>query len=82
LYQNLQDQLNQGQELFGIAMQKAIVSSPTEAFWQNMLQDKPQEVFGLAGAVKGFAGTAFDVFKGNVAVSIGDDIVFGDDAPV
>jgi hypothetical protein len=41
LNQNPQNQLNKGQELFGVAMQKAIVSNPAKAFWQNMLQEKP-----------------------------------------
>jgi len=41
LYQNLQDQLNEGQQLFGLAMQEAIVSHPAKAFGQDMLQDKP-----------------------------------------
>ena len=36
----------------------------------------------LNGAVEGFAGTAFDVLKGDVAILIGDDIAFTDDAPV
>lgn len=47
-----------------------------------MLQDKPQEVFTFEGAVAGFAGTAFDVFEGDLAVLIGDDVAFTDDAPV
>ena len=63
-------------------MQKAIVSGPAKAFWQNMLQDKPQEVFAFGGAVAGFASTAFEVFKGDVAISIGEDIGFTDDASV
>ena len=47
-----------------------------------MLQDQPQEVFALDAAVKGFAGTAFDVFEGDIAIMIGHDIVFADNAPV
>jgi len=82
LYQNLQNQLNQGQEPFGVAVEEAIVPSPTEAFGQNMLQDKPQEVFPLESAVKGFAGTAFDVLECDIAISIGNNVVLSDDAPV
>jgi hypothetical protein len=82
LNQNLHNQLDQGQQFFGLAMQEAIVSCSTKAFGQNMLQDQPQEVFALYGAVTGFAGAAFDVFEGDIAIMIGHDIVFRDDAPV
>ena len=78
----MQDQLNQGQELFGFTMQEAIVSDPTKGFGQDMLQDKPYEVVAFDGAVEAFAGTAFDVFEGDVAILIGDNIAFTDDAPV
>ena len=63
-------------------MQKAIVSGAAKALGQNVLQDQPQEVFALGGAVTCFAGTAFDVLKGDIAVLVGDDIIFADDAPV
>jgi hypothetical protein len=82
LYQNLQNQLNQGQQLLGVAMQKAIISGSTKAFGQNMLQYQPQEVFTFDGAAAGLAGTAFDVFEGDVAILIRHDIAFTDDAPV
>ena len=41
LHQHVQNQLNQKQQLFGVAVQKTVVSDPAKAFWQNMLQDKP-----------------------------------------
>jgi hypothetical protein len=82
LNQNLKNQLNQGQQLFSLAMQKAIVSGATKAFGQNMLQDQPQEVFALGGAAAGFSGKAFDIFEGDIAIMIGHDIVFADNAPV
>ena len=63
-------------------MQKAIVSGPAKAFWQNMLQDKPQDVFAFSAAVTGFAGTGFDIFESDFAILIGDDIVLPDDASV
>ena len=47
-----------------------------------MLQNEPKEVFAFGGAEAGFAGTAFDIFKSDIAVFIGDDIAFTDDAPV
>ena len=47
-----------------------------------MLKDKPKEVFPFEGAVTDVAGAAFDIFKGDMAIFIGNDVVFGDDAPV
>jgi len=47
-----------------------------------MLQDKPQEVFAFEGAVKGFSGTAFDVLKGDMAISIGHDIFWQGDETI
>jgi hypothetical protein len=63
-------------------MQKAIVSGPAKAFGQNMLQDQPQEVFAVYFAVTGFTGTGFDIFEGDFAILMGDDIVLADDASV
>ena len=74
--------MNQGQDLFGVAMQEAIVSGPSKAFGQDMLQDKPYEVVAFDGTVERFSGTALDVFEGDIAILIGDDAVFTDDAPV
>ena len=82
MYQNVQDQLNQGQQFFGIAMQKAIVSDPAKALGQNVLQNEPQEVFAFFSAIAGFAGRAVYIFKSDIAVLIGDDIIFRDDAGV
>jgi hypothetical protein len=56
LYQKLQDQLNQGQQLLGVTMQKTIVSGSAKAFGQNMLQGQPQEVFAFDSAAEGLAG--------------------------
>jgi len=74
--------LDQGQQLFGVAMQKAIISDAAKTFWQNVLQNEPYEVFAFERAIAGFAGTAMHIFKNNMAVLIGYDIIFGDDAPV
>ena len=63
-------------------MQKAIVSGAAKAFGQNVLQNEPQEVFAFDRAIEGFAGSAVHVFKSDIAVLIGDDIIFRDDAPV
>mgnify|MGYP003594843989 CR=1 FL=1 len=63
-------------------MQKAIISHPAKAFRQDMLKDKPKEVFPFEGAGTDVAGAAFDIFKGDMAIFIGNDVVFGDDAPV
>jgi hypothetical protein len=63
-------------------MQETIISDPAKAFGQDMLQDKPQEVVAFHGTVERFAGTALDVLKGDLAVLIGDDALFTDDAPV
>ena len=74
--------MDQQQQLFGVAMQKAIISDATKAFWQNVLQNQPQKVFAFERAIVGFAGTAMHIFKSDLAVLIGYDIIFGDDAPV
>ena len=63
-------------------MQKAIISDTAKAFWQNMLQNEPEKVFSFGRTVACFAATAFDVFKCDVAILVGDDIFFTDDAPV
>jgi hypothetical protein len=82
LNQSLQNELNQGQQLLCVAVQEAVVSDPAKAFGQNMLQDKPQEIVAFEGTVERFAGTALDVLEGDLAVLIGDDALFTDDAPV
>ena len=63
-------------------MQKAIVSDPTKPLWQNMLHNEPEKVFAFDCTAAGFAAAAFDVFKCDVAILVGDDIFFTDDAPV
>ena len=63
-------------------MQKTIVSHPAKTFGQDVLQEQPQEIFALDDAVAGLAGPAFDVLKSNMAILIGDDIIFTNDAPV
>lgn len=63
-------------------MQEAIIPYPAKAFGQDMLQDKPQEIVAFDGPVERLAGTAFDVLGGDLAIMIGDDVVFSDDAPV
>ena len=78
----MQNHLNQLQNFFSIAVQKAIVSDPTKPFWQNMLQNEPEKVFAFGHTVAGFAAAAFNVFKGDASVLVGDDIFFTDDAPV
>ncbi len=47
-----------------------------------MLLDKPYEVLAFDGTVERFAGTALDVFEGDISILIGDDIVFTDNAPI
>ena len=47
-----------------------------------MLQHEPQEVFAFERAIADFAGTALHIPGGDVAVFIGDDIIFRDEAPV
>ena len=63
-------------------MQKAIVSDTAKAFGQNVLQNEPQEVFAFERAIVNFTGSAVDVFKSDIAVLIGDDIIFRDDTAV
>ncbi len=80
--QDLQNHLDQRQQLFGVAMQKPIVSDAAKAFWQNVLQNHPQKVFAIERTIVGFTGTAIDIFKSNAAVLIGDDIIFRNHASV
>ena len=80
--QDMQNHLDQRQQLFGVAMQKTIISDPAKTFWQNMLQNEPQEDLAFDRAIEGFAGTAFHIHKSDIAILIGYDIIFGDDAPV
>ena len=63
-------------------MQKAIVSDTAKAFGQNVLQNEPQEVFTFERTIVNFTGSAVDVFKSDIAVLIGDDIIFRDDTAV
>ena len=79
---DLQNHLNQSQKLFGIAVQEAIVSESAKPLGQDMLHNEPKKVLAFGATVAGFAGTGFDIFKSDVSVFIGDDIIFTDDAPV
>jgi hypothetical protein len=81
-YENPQDPLDQAEQLFGPAVQEAIVSDPAKAFGQDMLQDQPHEVMAPQGAVKGFTAAALDVAEGDLALLMGDDLALTDDAPV
>ena len=47
-----------------------------------MLQNEPKEVFCFERTILGFSGTALHILKGDVAVLIGNDIAFTNDAPV
>jgi len=47
-----------------------------------MLQNEPKEFFTFEGTVADFSGTTFDIFKSDVAVLVGDDTAFTDDASV
>jgi hypothetical protein len=43
---DMQNHLDQLQQFFGIAMQKAIVPDPTKPLWQNMLHNEPEKAAG------------------------------------
>ncbi len=47
-----------------------------------MLQHEPQEIPAFESAIACFAGTAFHILKGDVAVLAGNDIFFREDPPV
>ncbi len=47
-----------------------------------MLQHEPQEILAFESAIACFAGTAFHILKGDVAVLAGNDIFFREDTPV
>jgi hypothetical protein len=66
----MQNHLDQRQQLFGVAMQKAIISDATKAFWQNMLQNQPQKVFAFERAIFCIAGFAFNILKSYLAILI------------
>ena len=79
---DMQDQLNQMQQLFGVAVQKPEIPYPAEPFGENMLEDELQKVLPFTCTIAGFAGFAFRISERNPAVLIGNDIVFTDDAAV
>ena len=78
----MQNQLNQEQRFFCIAVKKPVISDPPEPFGQNMLHDQMQKVLAFEGAISCLAGLAFSIFKRDPAVLIGNDIFLTDHAPV
>ncbi|MCU0572650.1 MAG: hypothetical protein MUC41_06610 [Syntrophobacteraceae bacterium] len=55
-----------------------MVTDPAKALGQDMLRDKPREVVAFEGALERFAGTALDVFEGDMTILAGDDDLFTD----
>jgi hypothetical protein len=76
----MQNQLDQRQELFCIAVQKAIVSHSAKALGEDMLYDQVNEILAGQSSVFYGLGLAFDIPKSNLAVCVGDDVLFGDHA--
>ncbi len=76
----MQNQLDQRQELFCITVQKAVVSRSAEALGENMLQYQVNEILAGQSTVCFGFGLAFDISKSNLAVFVGDDVLFGDHA--
>ena len=79
---DVQDQLDQKQQLFCVAMQKPEISGSSKSFGKNMLQDKMQKVLPVQGTIADLSGFAFCVPESYPAILIGNDIFFTDDAPV
>ena len=63
-------------------MQEAIIPDAAKALWQDVLEHEPQEVFAGEGAVLCFTRVAFDIAERHLAIAVGDDVVFTDDAAV
>ena len=74
--------MQQGDQALAVGMQKAEVAGAAEAFGQHMLQDQPQKVCTGNGALRQLPGLGVAIAESHLAVVAGDDILFGDDAPV
>ena len=63
-------------------MQKAIIARTTKTPRQNVLQNKPQEVFAFERAHFDLLRLAVDIPKRYVAIVIGHDILLADHAAI
>lgn len=63
-------------------MQKAKVARTSESLGQHMLQHQPQELCAGHGAPFQLHGLAVAITEADLAGSAGEDVFFGDDAPV
>ncbi len=63
-------------------MKKPVIPDPPESFGQKVLHDQMQKVLTFKASMSGFAGLAFNIFKGHPAVLIGNDIFFAEHAAV
>jgi len=78
----MQNQLNQKQQFLSIAVKKSIIPDPAQSFRQHMLHDQMQEIFPFKGSISRIAALAFNIFKRDPAVLIGNDIFFADNTTV
>ena len=63
-------------------MQEAIVTHASEAFRQDMLEDKHQEVGTGQGACFRNTRARFEIFESHPAVLIGEDVFLADDPAI
>lgn len=79
---DVQDQLDQKQQLFCVAMQKTEISGSSKSFGKNMLQDKMQKGLPVQGTIADLSGFAFCVPESYPAILIDNDVVFTDDTGI
>jgi hypothetical protein len=79
---NVQNQLNEQQQFFGITMKEAIVSDSPEPFGQNMQDDQIQKILAALGAIACIAGFAINIRESYLAILIGNNVFFTDHAAV
>jgi len=74
--------LNHGNQPLAVGMQEAEVTGAPESFWQDVLQDQPQELG--RGDLPRLGAPAFGLFvaKGHLPIVTGEDVLFPDHAPV
>ncbi len=63
-------------------MEKAVISGTTKTFGKDVLQNKPKKVFALDRARTHLTGSTLSILKRYIAVFVGDDTSFADDASV
>ena len=63
-------------------MKKAVIPYPPEASGEDVLQQQPQKVFPLQGAVACPAAIALDIAEGDLPIPAAQDVLLGNDAAI